>query len=203
MSDMLVLAFQTDSTRIATFMFANAGSNRSYRNIGVSDGHHDLSHHGDDPQKHAKIRQINRFHVSQFAYLLRRLKSDQRRRRHAARQLHDRATAAASATATATTTKTCPCCLAGRGGGTIDPGRHVRYEEETPMCNLFLSMLAGWAPRPPSSATAPANSAACDCKSYRPRNPKFSFPLFPSSARQRVKRRATRSPIGDDGASPG
>jgi hypothetical protein len=142
MCDMIVLAFQTDSTRIASFMLANAGSNRNYREIEIPDGHHDLSHHGGDAQKHAKIRQINRFHVTQLAYLLRKLKSipegdgtlldycmvcygsglsDGNRHNH----------------------DNLPVLLAGRGNGTIDPGRHIRYEEETPMCNLFLSMLDG------------------------------------------------------------
>ncbi len=142
MCDMIVLAFQTDSTRIASFMLANAGSNRSYKEINVPDGHHDLSHHGGDAQKHAKIRDINRFHVSQLAYLLRRLKSipegegtlldhsmicygsglsDGNRHNH----------------------ENLPLLLAGRGNGTIDPGRHIRYPEETPMCNLFLSLLDG------------------------------------------------------------
>ena len=75
MSDLLVLAFRSDLTRIATFVFANDGSNRSYPAIGVPDGHHDLSHHGGDAAKPSKIRAINRFHVEQFAYLLERLKS--------------------------------------------------------------------------------------------------------------------------------
>src|SRR5262249_60028014 len=75
MADLLALAFQCDLTRIATFVFANDGSNRSYPGIGVPDGHHDLSHHGGDPAKQAKIRTINRFHVAQLAHLLRKLKS--------------------------------------------------------------------------------------------------------------------------------
>jgi hypothetical protein len=140
LADMLVLAFQTDSTRVATFMLANEGSNRNYRHIGVPDGHHDLSHHQGDPKKHAKIRDINRFHVTQAAYFLERLKaipegdgtlldncmivygagiSDGNRHNH----------------------EDLPVFLAGRGGGQIDPGRHVKYEYETPMTNLFLSML--------------------------------------------------------------
>jgi hypothetical protein len=140
MCDMMVLAFQADLTRISTFMLANEGSNRSYRAIGVSEGHHDLSHHGGDSKKHAKIRQINRFHIEQFAYLLDRLRSikegngtlldncmivygsgisDGNRHNH----------------------ENLPVLLAGRGGGTIDTGRHVRYDDEVPMCNLFLSML--------------------------------------------------------------
>ena len=75
MADLLVLAFQADLTRIATFVFANDGSNRSYRAIGVPDGHHDLSHHGGDAAKQQRIRKINQFHVAQLAYLLEKLKS--------------------------------------------------------------------------------------------------------------------------------
>lgn len=140
MCDMIVLAFQTDTTRVATLMFANAGSNRSYRQIGIGDGHHDLSHHRGDPAKHAKIRDINRFHISQFAYLLEKLKSipegegtllDNCMIGYGSglcdgdRHNHDNL----------------PMLLAGRGGGTIDPGRHIRYPLETPMCNLFMSLL--------------------------------------------------------------
>ena len=61
MGDMMVLAFQTDVTRIATFMIANAGSNRSYSFIGINEGHHQLSHHQSDPEKLDKISRINRF----------------------------------------------------------------------------------------------------------------------------------------------
>src|SRR5262249_37938145 len=75
MSDLLALAFQSDLTRVATFVFANDGSNRSYRAIGVPDGHHDLSHHGGDEAKQEKIRRINQFHAAQLAYFLGKLKS--------------------------------------------------------------------------------------------------------------------------------
>ena len=75
MCDLMVLAFQTDSTRIATMMFANAGDNKNYRKIGVAEGHHDLSHHGDNPEKLEKISQINRFHIQQLSYLLTKMKS--------------------------------------------------------------------------------------------------------------------------------
>ena len=140
MCDLLVLAFQSDLTRIVSFMLANEGSNRSYRFIEVPEGHHDLSHHGGDPAKHAKIRTINRFHVSQLAYLMQRLKSipegegtlldncmvvygsgigDGNRHNH----------------------DDLPVLLAGHGSGTIRTGRHVRYPIETPMANLFISML--------------------------------------------------------------
>jgi hypothetical protein len=140
MADMLALAFQADLTRIATFVFANDGSNRSYRPINVPEGHHDLSHHGNDKGKLEKIRTINRFHIEQLAYLLEKLQAipegdgtlldncmlvygsgigDGNRHNH-----HD-----------------LPILLAGKGGGTIQPGRHVRYPRETPLMNLYLSML--------------------------------------------------------------
>ncbi|MCB1099994.1 MAG: DUF1552 domain-containing protein, partial [Verrucomicrobiae bacterium] len=75
LGDMMVLAFQTDTTRVSTFMFANAGSNRSYGMVGVNDGHHELSHHQGDAEKLAKISAINRFHIEQFAYILKKMKS--------------------------------------------------------------------------------------------------------------------------------
>lgn len=140
MCDMMVLAFQTDSTRIATFMFANAGSNRSYRHIEISDGHHDLSHHRNDPKKHVKIRRINRFHVEQLAYFLERLKSIQ----EGEGTLLDHCMVcygSALSDGNRHNNENLPILLAGGGGGTIDSGRHVRYPRETPMCNLFMSLL--------------------------------------------------------------
>ena len=140
MLDMMVLAFQADLTRIATCMFASDGSNRSYREIDVPDGHHDLSHHGGNAEKLEKIRRINRYHVQQLAYFLERLQSIPEGNGtlldHAMivygsglsdgnRHNHD----------------DLPVLLAGRGGGTLDSGRHVKYDLETPMANLFVSML--------------------------------------------------------------
>ena len=88
--DLIALAFQCDVTRICTFMYANEASNRSYPSINVPDGHHDLSHHGGDPKKHAKLKILNRFHVEQFAYLLGKLKSIQEGSGIGARSLDDR-----------------------------------------------------------------------------------------------------------------
>ena len=140
MADLMVLAFQTDSTRIATFMMANAGSNRSYRHIDVPEGHHNLSHHGGDPRKHAKIREINRFHVSQFAYLLEKMKSV----REGEGTLLDNTMicyGSGLSDGNRHNNENLPVLLAGRGGGTVDTGRHLRVPTETPMCNLFMSML--------------------------------------------------------------
>lgn len=141
MCDMMVLAFQTDRTRIATFMLADAGSNRSYRNINVPDGHHDLSHHRGDANKHAKIREINRFHVQQLAYFLERLKQT---KDGPSGSLLDHSMicyGSAISDGDRHNNENLPVVLAGRGGGSIDSGRHIRVENETPMCNLFMSML--------------------------------------------------------------
>lgn len=139
MFDLLVLAFQTDTTRIATFMFANEGSTRPYPFLDVPEGHHDLSHHGGDPGKHEKIRKINRFHVEEFARMLRLLQEAKEGERSILdnsmivygsgisdgdRHNHD----------------DLPVLLAGKGGGTIETGRHVGYSPQ-PLNNLYLSML--------------------------------------------------------------
>lgn len=140
MCDMLVLAFRGDVTRISTFMFARAGSNRHYRQIGVADGHHDLSHHGDDAARLAKIAKINRYHAQHFAYLLQQLKAIP----EGESTLLDHCMilyGSGMSDGNAHNNENLPILVAGRGGGTIDSGRHVVYERETPMCNLLLSML--------------------------------------------------------------
>jgi len=140
LADLMVLAFQTDTTRVATFVLANEGSNRSYPFIGVRDGHHSISHHGHDPVKLSKIQDINVFHSTHLAYLLERLKSvkegDGNLLDHSMivygsgngdgdRHNHD----------------DLPILLAGKGCGTIKQGRHIVYQKETPLNNLWVSML--------------------------------------------------------------
>ena len=71
--DLMALGFQTDVTRIATFLMAYDGSNRSFRNIGVPEGHHALSHHRNDPKKIEKLAKIDRFYADQFAYFVKKL----------------------------------------------------------------------------------------------------------------------------------
>ncbi len=141
MADLLVLAFRADLTRIATFVFANDGSNRSYPRIGVAEGHHELSHHGHDARKLEKIGAINRFHVEQFAYLLGRLKEA----REGDGTLLDRCMIAYGSGISDGNSHRhgdLPILLAGGGGGTLKPGRHIRLPEETPLTNLHLSLLA-------------------------------------------------------------
>jgi hypothetical protein len=140
MCDMMVLAFQADATRICTFMLANEGSNRSYRNIEVNDGHHSLSHHQGDHGKQMKIREINRFHIRQLAYVLTRLKSI----REGEGNLLDNCMivyGGGLADGNRHEHDNLPLVLAGRGGGAIASGRHIRYPQETPMANLLVSML--------------------------------------------------------------
>jgi hypothetical protein len=140
MSDLLVLAFQADLTRIATFVFANDGSNRGYRNIGVPEGHHDLSHHGGDPMKQGKVRKINEFHVEQLAYLLGRLKAV----KEGGGTLLDNCTiiyGSGISDGDRHNHEDLPILLAGKGGGTLKTGRHIRYPRETPLTNLYVSLL--------------------------------------------------------------
>jgi hypothetical protein len=140
MCDLIVLAFQADVTRVVTFVLANEGSNRAYPFIDVPDGHHNLSHHGNDPAKKAKIREINAFHVRQLAYLLEKLKSI----REGDGTLLDHAMIAygsGNSDGNRHNHDDLPIVLAGGGCGTLRPGRHLRYPDETPLNNLWLALL--------------------------------------------------------------
>lgn len=140
MYDLLVLAFQTDSTRVATFITAHDGSNSPYPLIGVSEGHHDLSHHQNSEEKKRKIARINQYHVTQFAYFLQKLKGI----REGERTLLDSCMivyGSGIADGNSHAHHDLPVLLAGGGGGTIQTGRHVRYPKNTPMANLYLSIL--------------------------------------------------------------
>jgi hypothetical protein len=140
MYDLLVLAFQTDTTRISTYMLGNAGSNRSYPMIKVNAGWHGISHHRDETAKVDQLQRIDQWHVGQFARFLGKLKnvqegegtlldncqlmygsglSDGNRHWH-----HD-----------------LPIVLAGRGGNTLKTGVHLKIEKERPLNDLFLSIL--------------------------------------------------------------
>ena len=140
MFDMMALAFQSDSTRISSFLLAHDGSNRSFRDIGVPEGHHSLSHHKNDPEKIKKLAKIDRFYSEQFAYFMHKLStmkevdgsrlldhcmivfgggiSDGNRHRHS----------------------DLPVLLAGGKAHGLANGRHVDYGS-VPMTNLFLALL--------------------------------------------------------------
>ena len=140
MFDLQVLALQGDVTRVITFQLARETSTRTYNEIGVPDPHHPLTHHGNDPEKIARMAKINAFHVSLFAYLLEKLKStpegDGCLLDHSVYlygsgmgnpNVHDHVNL--------------PILVAGGGGGRVKGGRHIKYAEPTPLANLHLTLL--------------------------------------------------------------
>jgi hypothetical protein len=138
--DLLVLAFESDATRIASVMFGNAGSERTFPFLEVREGHHFLSHHGDERDKLAKLQKIDQFHVGEFARFVAKLRSV----KEGTKTLLDSCMVVyggAIGDGNAHNHDDLPILFAGRGGGTVEPGRHVRFKRGTPMCNLFLSML--------------------------------------------------------------
>ena len=139
MGDLMVLAFQTDTTRVSTFMFANEGSNRSYKMVGVSDGHHEMSHHQKTPEKLEALKKINNFHVTQLAYILNKMDSI----KEGDRTLLDNSMivyGAGICDGDRHNHDDLPLLLAGLGGGKIKSGQHLKFNSSTPMTNLFLSM---------------------------------------------------------------
>jgi hypothetical protein len=140
MFDLLVLAFQTDTTRLSTFMLAHDGSNRSFPEIGVPDAHHYLSHHQSDPQKLAKIAKIDQFYLRQFGYFLDKMKSI----KEGDATLLDHSMivfGGAIGDGNRHNHNNLPILLAGGGNGTITHGKRQVLPTDTPMTNLYLSML--------------------------------------------------------------
>lgn len=140
MFDIMAVAFQTDSTRVATFMMGREGSTRTYREIGIPDAHHPLTHHRGNPDLIEKVTRINCFHMEQYAYFLGKLQSMAEGEGSVLDNVmlvygsglsdgnrHDH--------------NNLPVLLAGGGGRTIRPGRHLQFKKGTPMTNLFVSML--------------------------------------------------------------
>lgn len=141
MMDMLVLAFQTDSTRISTFMLAHDGSNRSFREIGISDGHHNLSHHQNNPEVLAKIAQIDQFYTAQLAYFLERLRGTKEANDKSILDNSMIVYCSGLSDGNRHAHDNLPVILAGRAGGVLTPGRHVNLGGRTPMTNLYVRML--------------------------------------------------------------
>jgi hypothetical protein len=139
MFDLLTLAFQTDSTRVATLLLAHDGSNRSFSEIGVPEGHHDLSHHFGNEEKIRRVSEIDLWYVKQLASFLRKL--EQVRDADGQSLLHNSMIVYGSGNADGNrhSHDNLPIILAGAGGGTLTPGRHVRHPS-VPAANLFLSL---------------------------------------------------------------
>jgi hypothetical protein len=141
MLDMIALAFQTDTTRVCTFMFGNAVSGRSFSFLdGVSGGHHDTSHHQNNEDKLRQYQLINLWHIGQYAYLLNKLAGMQERDGSVLDHsmvlygsgLRD---------GNSHSPHNLPILLAGRGGGRIATGQHLESSRDTPLANLYAAML--------------------------------------------------------------
>jgi len=141
MLDLIVLAFWSDSTRAATFMFGNDVSSKDFSFLdGVDGGHHHLSHHEGDAHKLDQYQRINRWHADQFAYMLDRM---------AALPDGDATLLDNSAILFGSSLNDgnqhsyhdLPLVLAGRARGAVNPGRHLRSSDRTPLCNLYSSLL--------------------------------------------------------------
>jgi len=139
MFDLMVLAFQTDSTRVATFLMAHDGSNRSFDHIGISEGHHDLTHHQNRKDWIDKVADIDLWYAKQFAKLLEKLAAA--KDADGTSLLHNSMVVYGSGNADANrhTHSNLPMLLAGAGGGALKPGRYVQHGSK-PATNLFLGL---------------------------------------------------------------
>jgi len=139
MFDMLLLAFQTDSTRVATMLIAAEGSNRTFTEIGIAEGHHNLTHHHNDSDMISKVKQIDLWYAKQLAAFLQKM--DQTKDVDGQSLLHNSMIVYGSGNADGNrhTHTNLPILLAGNGGGTLNPGRYTQTDS-TPLTNLFLGM---------------------------------------------------------------
>ena len=142
MFDMLLLAFQTDSTRIATLLLAREGSNRPFADIGISSGHHDLTHHKNSAEIIEKVQEIDRWYVQRLATFLEKM--EQTKDVDGQSLLHNSMILYGSGNADGNrhTHDNLPILLAGAGGGAFKPGRYVKAKPQ-PLTNLFLNMAEG------------------------------------------------------------
>lgn len=140
MFDLQVLAMQADITRVLTFQLAREASTRTYPEVGVTEAHHPTSHHGNDPEKLAKLAKINAYHVSLFAYYMEKLKSTP----DGEGSLLDHSTillGSGMGNPDVHDHVNLPIVLVGGGAGKLKGGRHVKYAEPTPLANLHLTLL--------------------------------------------------------------
>ncbi len=140
MFDLQILAMQADITRVITFQLARETSNRTYPEIGVSEAHHPLTHHGGDAEKIAKVAKINQFHVSLFAEFLQKLKNTP----EAGGSLLDHVLymyGSGMGNPNVHDHINLPIIVAGGAAGNLVGGRHIRYADPTPLANLHLTLL--------------------------------------------------------------
>jgi len=139
MYSMTVLAFQSDSTRVATFLLANEGSNRAFPEIEISEGHHYLSHHRNNEEMMNKIAEIDLWYMKQFAWFLEKLEETKEPDGSSLLENSMIVYGSGNADGNRHTHVNLPVILAGGGGGSLTPGRHVKFSP-TPMSNLLLSL---------------------------------------------------------------
>jgi len=140
MLDMLHLSFMTDSTRMATLLLSGDGNNRDFNEIGIPEGHHSISHHGNKPELVEKVTQIDVWYATQFAYFLEKMEQtkdvDGNSLLHNSQILYG----GGNADGNRHTHENLPVILAGAAGGTLNPGRYVQHQP-VPITNLYLSMM--------------------------------------------------------------
>jgi hypothetical protein len=141
MLDMIAIGFQSDTTRISTFMFGNAVSNVNFRWLdGVTAGHHDNSHHSNDPEKLKQYQLINKWYIAQYAYLLGKLKEA----KEGESNVLDNSMiifASALSDGNSHNPHKLPVVIAGKAGGRITSGQNLVFPEDTPLSNLWMSVL--------------------------------------------------------------
>jgi hypothetical protein len=140
MTDIITVAFQADLTRVLTFLITREGTSRAYRELGIPDGHHPLTHHQGKPELMEKVRQINEYHTAQLAKWLTKLKSI----KEGDGTLLDNSMivyGAGLSDGNRHTHEDLPTIIAGSAGGYFKTGRRIVCRRETPMCNLFLTMM--------------------------------------------------------------
>ena len=202
MFDLLALAYQTDLTRVATFMIGREVSSRPYPEIGISDSHHPLSHHENDPVKIDDLGQVNRYHMEQFAHLVDRLAATP----DGDASLLDQSLLVYGAGISDSNTHfhdNLPIALIGGRAAGLRGGRHVRYPDETPVTNLWMTLLDqdGRAGRAARRQHGPGEAAlvALFRRGCAP-NPRRSLAGTPSPRAATAEARCARHP--SDGASP-
>jgi hypothetical protein len=137
---MVAIAFQADLTRIVTFLVTREGTSRAYRELGIPDGHHPLTHHRNQPDLMEKVRKINEYHVQQFAGFVEKMKNS----KEGDRSLLDNSMivyGAGLSDGNAHLHEDLPTVILGKGGNYFKTGQRVLFRRETPMCNLFLAMM--------------------------------------------------------------
>lgn len=139
MYDMMLLAFQSDATRVATFVLGHDGDNRSFNEIGIPEGHHDLTHHQNDAARIEKVAKIDHWYVQQFATFVKKMQETEDL--DGQPLLHNSMIVYGSGNADGNrhTHDNLPIILAGNGGGAITPNRYVNHGSK-PMSNLFLTL---------------------------------------------------------------